>query len=109
MALDAIFARVMLSETRGLGSFEDGPPPPTRYLDDRTTREALVAQTRPGDDACVLRLCVLGDVGWRVDDRASIGLGTDLGPPQALGPGQIGALFAGQRVSRWWAPCRPLP
>ena len=29
VALDAIFARVMLSETRGLGSLEDGPPPDT--------------------------------------------------------------------------------
>ena len=96
VALDAIFARVMLSETRGLGSLEDGPPPPT----DVSTIVRRVKRSLQ-DSPELRRLCVANYAYWATLAGASMTvlplvLATDLGGLQALGPGQIGALFAGQ-------------
>ena len=96
VALDAIFARVMLSETRGVGSLEDGPPPPT----DVATIVRRVKRSLQ-DSPELRRLCVANYAYWATLAGASMTvlplvLATDLGGLQALGPGQIGALFAGQ-------------
>ena len=92
VALDALVARLTLAETRGLGSLEDVEPPavsPSMIV----TRLRRSLHSSPE----LRRLCIANYAYWATLAGASMTvlplvLVTDLG----LGPGQIGALFAGQ-------------
>ena len=92
----ARYLLVSSEQTLRLGSLEDGPPPDTNIANIvRRVKRSLQ------DSPELRRLCVANYAYWATLAGASMTvlplvLATDLGGLQALGPGQIGALFAGQ-------------